>query len=283
MIAIILSSMINGKGFRLCLWLAIGSCGFLMLSVIPPAAAVSSNISHSYSAAGQITNGDIVSLDLNRSGYVQAANSKNGNRLLGVAESASDSLLAENPSSNKIQVAINGTVSVLVSTVNGSIKVGDMVSVSPFNGIGMESQLGKKVIGLAQTSHNSSTLGSKIETVDASSGKASQVRVGYVQVTISVGTDTAGAGTSLNGLQKFFKKITDKTISTSKLIICCAVIIIVMVALVSLIYSAIYSSIVAIGRNPLAKYAIFRSLGVVVLMAFSIAFTGTAIVYYLLR
>ena len=110
----------------------------LFLFSLSPVGAASANISKSYKSSDQIPNGSLVSLNNQKTDYVIQSNTKNGSKLLGVAVAADESLLAVNPTDGSVQVATSGTAVALVSDLNGSIKVGDQIGVSPFDGIGMK-------------------------------------------------------------------------------------------------------------------------------------------------
>jgi hypothetical protein len=56
-----------------------------------------------------------------------------------------------------------------------------------------------------------------------------------------------------------------------------------VLALIILIYGSIYGSIISIGRNPLARYAVFRTLGGVLLMSVVMAIIAGSTIYLLLR
>ena len=213
-----------------------------------------------------------------------AANTSNGKRLIGVAVKSDDSLLAVDATKGKIQVATSGNTTVLVSTLNGPVKVGDQIAVSPFNGIGMKSVAGSEVIGLAQTDLNDSTEGTVTQNVVDKDGKSTSIRVGLVRVTIGVGTDTsAGSGIELNSLQKAAQSITGKVVPTSRVVMSLIIAIIALITLMTLIYGAIYGSIISIGRNPLARFAVFRTLGSVLAMAGLTALLAGIIIFFLLR
>lgn len=250
---------------------------------LAPAGASSANISHSYHGTGGLHNGSMVSLDPARSDYVEPANLNNSSKLLGVAVDGNDSLIAVDPSPGLVQVATSGNASVLVSTLNGDINVGDAVAVSPFDGVGMKAVAGSRTVGLAQTSFNGSTSGAVTEQVKQKNGKTGSIRVGYVKVNIAIGTNAGLQTDNLTSLQKFAKNITGHVVSTSRIIISLAVTVVAMLALVTLIYASIYGSIVSVGRNPLAKYAVFRTLGSVLAMALLTTVIAAVIVYFLLR
>ncbi len=261
-----------------------GVSGFVIFLGLAPAGASSANISHAYHASGTIANGSIVSLDQERSDYVQLANVNNGALIDGVVIASNDSLLAVDPSNTTIQVATSGTVNTLVSTLNGDISVGDRISVSPFNGVGMKSLPGSHVIGLSETAFNSSVSGASKQVVHDKYGKASDIWLGYVQVSIAIGTDNSTSNTQqLNSLQKLAKNLTGRTVSTIRVATSMAIAIATVLVLAILVYASIYGSIMSVGRNPLAKYTIFRTLGSVLGMALLVASVASITIFYLLR
>ena len=256
----------------------------LLLVSLTPASASSANLSHSYHSTGTVPNGSIVSLDPKRSDYIQAADLTNGQRLLGVSVAQDDSLLAVDASSETVQVATTGTASTLVSNVAGPIAVGDQIAVSPFSGIGMKASPGARVIGLAQSALATSGSGVTSQTVKDTSGVSKQIIIGYVRINISPGTNGSGSNvSSMSGLQKFVHSLTGKTIPTSRIVIALVILIVTVITLIALIYGAIYSTIISIGRNPLAKYAVFRSMGTVLGMAGMTAAVAGVLIILLLK
>lgn len=256
---------------------------FLIVLSLAPAEASSANISRSYQSDSSISSGGIVSLERDRSDYVQLANTTNGSRLLGVAVGAKDSLLAVDVRTGKLQVATSGSVNTLVSTLNGDIRVGDQVGVSPLNGVGMKALLGSRVIGLSQSEFNRNSDGATPQIIKDKNGKTSQVYVGYVRINIAVGTNNGANGGELTSLQRVVQSITGRTVSNIKIILSLVVILLSLMALITLTYASIYSSIISIGRNPLAKHAIFRTLGSVLFMAGLTTLVASVTVFLLLR
>lgn len=251
---------------------------------LSPAGASSANISHSYRSTNSVTSGGIVSLDSRQTGYVEPANTSNGAQLLGVAVAGNDSLIAVDATPGTVQVATSGTATTLVSTLNGDINVGDQIGVSPFNGVGMKALPGSHTIGLAQTAFNSATQGATSRQVTNKDGTPAQVSIGYIRLNIAIGlANTTGGQADLNSLQKIAKSLTGHTVSTTRVLLSLVIAIVSMTALITLIYASIYGSIISIGRNPLAKYAVFRTLGSVVGMAVLTALTAGATIFLLLR
>lgn len=256
-------------------------CLFTLFSVAG-ANAASANLSRSYRTTQKIPKGSLVSLDAKKSDFVELANRDNGTRVLGLAVASNDSLLAVNASASKVQVAINGTATALVSTFNGAIKVGDKVAVSPFNGIGMKAENGSHYVGLAQTAFSDKSPGASRQEVKDTSGKAKTVYLGYTRVALDVGVNNTSSGNSQTVLQRFARSFTGKAVSNVRIILSLVVTIVALIILITLIYGAIYGSIIAVGRNPLAKHAIFRSIGAVMGMVILTAVTASTIIFFLL-
>jgi hypothetical protein len=281
MLAIIVNIMRRARNLRLTIG---GLAAALTLLALTPASASSANISHSYSASVSITQGSLVSLDPQRSNYVEPSNTTNGSQLLGIAVASNDSLLAIDPTDGQVQVATSGTASALVSTLDGPIDVGDQISVSPFDGIGMKADPDSHVIGLAQTAFSDQTPGSTSQRVTDKSGQSTQIFIGYVRLGIAIGTaSTDGSDENLNGLQKLSVELTGHSVSTARVVVSLIVSIVAFLALITLIYASIYGGIISIGRNPLAKYAIFRSVASVLGMVLLIAAVASLTIFFLLR
>jgi hypothetical protein len=257
---------------------------FIVLLSLSPASASSANLSRSYASDTKIKDGSLVTLDNKQTDFVAPADTTNGERLVGVAVSQKDSLLAVDPTDGAIQVATSGNANALVSTLNGDVKIGDQVGVSPFSGVGMKAEAGTRVIGVAQTPFNKNTQGATAKQVTGKDGKTTTIYVGYVRVSIAIGSsDAADDSAHLTKLQRLVKSVTGREISSARIIVALVIATIAILSLIVLVYSAIYGSIISIGRNPLAKFAVFRTLGSVMAMVMLIAVLATLTIFFLLR
>jgi hypothetical protein len=261
----------------------VGFGSTLLLMSLATASASSANISHSYQSAGSIATGSLVSLNPTKANFVETSNTDNGVRVFGVVVNSADSLLAVNAQNGSVQVATSGTATALVSDVNGPIKVGDQVAVSPFDGIGMKASSGSRVIGLAQSAFNSKSPGAERQTVKNDAGTPKEIALGNLRVNISPGAASGGSDDTINGLQKLVRSITGKVIPTARIIVALVITVVTLVALIALVYGSVYSTIISVGRNPLAKYAIYRSMGAVLAMAVITAAVAMGVVLLLLR
>lgn len=278
-IAIIVTIMRRGRRVSL----LVGSVCTLVFAVsLMPAQAASANVSRSFQSKTALPTGSIVSLDPARSDYVELANTTNSARLTGVVVVRDRSLIAAESGPGGTQVATSGNAPTLVSDLNGDIKVGDQIAASPLNGIGMLANAGSRIIGLAQTDFNNRTEGTT-QKVKNKEGKTVDVRVGYITVGVDITNSGGTSGTNINNLQKTVQTITGRIVPTHRIIISIAVITVAVLALISLTYASIYGSIISVGRNPLAKYAVFRTLASVLGLALLIGILAAVSVFFLLR
>lgn len=256
----------------------------LFISSVGLVAASSANISHSYSGAGNIATGSLVSLDSSQDNYVLPANLDTANRLVGIVVAENDSLVAIDSAGDKLQIATSGIANALVSDVNGSVKTGDHIAVSPFSGVGMKAQPGSRIIGLAQTTLGENTTKLVTRQITDKDGKKQPIQVGFVRVSIAIGSVPAAVtDADKNVLQRLAISVTGKPVSTARLVISSAIAIIAILALVTLIYTSVYGTIVAVGRNPLAKASIFRALWSVAGLVLVTSVVALGTIYLIIR
>ncbi len=250
---------------------------------VSSAGAATASVSRSYSSASPIEPGNIVSLTTLQSKTVTLANTSNSDNIIGVVVALDDAIIEVDPSETKVQITSSGLANVLVSDVNGDIKIGDKVAVSPFDGLGMKSGTGERIIGLAQSGFDSGS--ETLTTVDVKdkSGNSKKLRVGRVQINVVIGNDDAAGDEKLTGLQNFVKSLTGHTVSTFRLLTSLVIGILSLLALLVLVYSAVFGSIISIGRNPLAEGSVFRALRSVLFLAVLVVAVALVFIYLLLR
>jgi hypothetical protein len=247
--------------------------------------AASANLSRSYQSKSTLVAGSLVSIDPNNSGYVELTNTSNSSGLIGIVVSNTDSLLSINSQAGLPQVAVSGTANTLVSTLNGSISIGDQVGVSPINGVGMEAVSGSKVIGVALAKFSTNTAGVSTRQVKDARGKTNIIAVGYIPVQIVIGT-LASAQTSnqpFNQFKNTIDTIVGHNVSTFSLVVSFIIAFLALVSIIVLIYASIRGSILGVARNPLAKWSIFQALAQIMAMASLIVILSLIAIYLLLR
>ncbi|CAN5132478.1 hypothetical protein BH09PAT3_BH09PAT3_3620 [soil metagenome] len=252
--------------------------------LVQAATSTAKDISRSYNSLTELQPGSVVSTTKTDATTVEASNIDNANRLVGVVVPADTSLVAVDPDSSKAQVSSSGNVNVLVSTVNGAISKGDKIAVSPFSGIGMKSIDKGYVVGTALVGFNANSEGATDQKVIDKSGDSKDITVGYVQINLTPRFDSgADADAGLNSAQAFVKALTGHVVSTPRIIVSFVLATLTVVVISALMYAAIYGSIVSIGRNPLAKDSILRTLTRVLALALLIVAFAFGMIYLLLR
>lgn len=259
----------------------------LFFEIMPLQVSGLANVSQSFlTTDSNIVPGNLVSTD-RQVGRIVLASTDNASRLAGVVVSTAGSLLAidSSPQGRKAQVAISGIANTYVSTFNGDINVGDQISVSPLSGIGMEATSGLRVVGIAQASFSSNTKGVKSYEVKDKTGSAHKVVVGSIPIVINVGSSnpSSSAPAVISDLQAFAMAIVGHQVSVLQAVLSFLIAIVAIAALIALVYGAIQGGIVAIGRNPLARESIYKSLLQVMATAILIVVITAILLYLTLR
>jgi hypothetical protein len=257
----------------------------LLFCLIPLGSAqAESSISYPYKAELNLKVGYIVGLINKKSNYVQPASTTQPNNLIGIVTSNQGSIIQINPSAQTTQVAISGAVPVLVSTLNGNIKPNDLISLSPIAGVGMKANNLAPIIGVAEGSFNSNTPSATSLKVDSVKNVPKTVSVGYVLVMIKFKNlnINSSKATQLHGLQAIIKNLTGHSVPLIRIIISLVLSVLSIIVLGVIIYSVIFNAVIAVGRNPLAKASIRRSLILTVSLAIILAIVTIVVVSLLL-
>ncbi len=273
--------------YRQLFWASFGLACVVVLSAV--STSMAQTVSQGYGTTGVVQKGMIVMLDPKDSRKVQALTNKQDKSMHGVVVSANDTVvsLGGDTSSNQVFVASNGKYDALVSTQNGPIKVGDIVSISALDGIGMKADSGQTVIlGKALTGFD----GTKNVSGNASlktSGGSHEVAIGFIQIDIGISRNPLAVSVSGPPVPAFLRKsgdsIAGKPVSTIRLYVSLAILIITIFMTSNLLYGGVRSSLVSIGRNPLAKKSILRGLIQVVILGVIVFVIGLIAIYLLLK
>ncbi len=218
-------------------------------------------ISQSYTTTDKVVLGSMVSLESGSSDKVVAASSNNADNLLGVVISAEGSFIAlQNGQENQVQVATSGTAAVLVSDVNGEVLKGDFITPSPIAGIGMKASSNVRIIGTAQSDLAKS--GPSQQKFKDKSGVEQTVSVGQISVFVNVSSYFREPDKTIipSAIQNIANGLAGRTVSTLPILISGAIFVIMLIIVMSIIYSMIRSSIISIGRNPMSQSAVYRDL-----------------------
>lgn len=259
-----------------------------MVFVVAPSVAAQA-ISHAYDTTDGVQKGMIVMLDPNDKQKIKLLSSKNDASMLGVVVSANDTILSVggDGTTSQVYVANDGKYEVLVSTQNGAIKRGDIITISALDGIGMKADttqtvvLGKALTGFDGKNNISGSMVLKTKVGNRT------VQIGMIVVDISIAHNPIQV--SVNGppvptvLKKAGEIITGKSVSTWRLYIALTILLVTVFITGSLLYGGVRSSLIAIGRNPLAKKVISRGLIQVIVMGVIIFVLGLFSIYLILK
>lgn len=204
--------------------------------------------------------GTIVSLTSKDANVVQKATPARASLLLGVT--ADRPLVSLGGSQQQAQVVVSGLTSTLVSNINGNIKIGDKIAISPLEGIGMKAIASAETVGTAQSNLSDSKI--TTQTITDNSGKQVQVKVGLVSVQVNV-SYSAASQSKLDAFVPTFlvnvgSSIAGKDISPLRVLIGFFSLLIGFVVAGVMLQAGVRAGIISLGRNPLASGILRRSL-----------------------
>lgn len=270
------------------------SMALVVATIMPALAVAESVLTQEMLAREAFAAGTIVSLDANPS-LVVRANRDNQNSLYGVVTSASRapiSISEESLTPDKVAVASQGVVEAFVSDYGGEIKIGDRITASVIEGVGVKATESGVVVGVAQATFNAKTTGSRVTEVTDKDGKKRNVTIGIIPILIAVGqyqapekekSDKDGSSPVPTVIQQAAELVAGRQVPTSALVLGVAVLLITLVASAFIVVSSSYAAVISVGRNPLARGQLFRSVGISVLMAILVTGVGAGIAYLIIR
>ena len=270
----------NGKSFHAFWPTLIYLLGLfvVLVGVTIPALAVTP-VSQSYLTDKTIPLGSLVALDGDSADKVIPADPDSVKNLIGVTINDSTPLVLTSGNSNSALVATSGIAPTLVSNLNGEIELGDQITASPIAGVGMKATTNTKVIGVAQSQVSSK----KTETVNVN-GKDEEIEIGEIRLLVSVGYHYQEPEKTLIplALQNIANAMAGTKVDPLPIIISLIIFIVTMIIVISLVYSIVRSSIISVGRNPLAQSAVYRNAIQMSVLVLAIIAVATIAIYLVL-
>jgi hypothetical protein len=252
---------------------------------------ISSEVTQSYDADPAVQVGMIVKLKDKDPKTVEPLKSENSDKLLGVVVPAKNATIVLTPkqvTKQQVLVTNTGNFEVIVSNQNGPIKVGDYIMVSAVAGVGMKADetSDAQVIGKAagDFSGNANVIGT-VELKDAIGGKKN-VSLGRVSINLAVSHNplfVKNADYVPAGLSKVAQAVSDKPVSAARIYLGLMILLIAAFVTASVVYSGVRSGMISVGRNPLSKGSIIKSLIQTVIAGLIIFIVGIFAVYLLLK
>ncbi len=260
----------------------------LILAIFLPAIVIAQTVTRGYSSDILLQKGMIVKLKDDDPNKVEPVKKENEEKIQGVVINPTDSAVLLSGEDQKVFVSNTGPYFVLVSTQNGPIGVGDYITVSSISGVGMKaSDLDKVVIGKAVETFDQADI-TKVRSsakIKDSVGNETEVKIGTVKVDISVGRNPSQrVNASLPVvLKQASETIAGKPVTPARVYLSFFVFLATSIIAGSMLYSAVRSTMISMGRNPLGKKAIIKSLIQVASVAVMIFIVGLFAVYLLLK
>jgi hypothetical protein len=212
---------------------------------------------------------------------VERATTENISKLIGVASEQEENLVTISSGEQQVYVLSSGEVTAFVSDINGEVKKGDDLTLSPLKGI------------LAKADETTATMGSALEDMPLDKAETQSIKtdtgdktVRIVRMSINIGSNAAtrpATDQNNSALARLGQLIVGKKVGDLQVVIALIIFLVVLVTEGSIIYGAVSSGITSIGRNPMAKGIIKKELFKVLFVALFVLFVGLAAVEAILR
>ncbi|MEO6513778.1 MAG: hypothetical protein ABIR37_03750 [Candidatus Saccharimonadales bacterium] len=251
---------------------------------------VTQSVTQAYGSDTALQKGMIVKLKPGDNKKVVPLDQEHDGDMLGIVVAANDSAVSLSSDSNythQVYVASTGRFEVLVSNQNGPLKIGDYITVSSVDGIGMKAGSdGSIVLGKTDTAFDGTGKVEGSASLTDTKGGKKNINIGRVSLTITVAHNPLqrSADSTFPGIfQKIGAGVANKPVSPARAYLSMALLLISAVVTTSILFGGVRSGIISIGRNPLAKKSIVRSMIQVIITGLIVFIIGLFGVYLLLR
>jgi hypothetical protein len=227
--------------------------------------------------------GMVAALSVNSDGTnnpskVERATQDNSERVIGVVTTFQDSLVSISSGSANVLIENEGQVNAYISDINGDVKEGDQLVLSPLKGILMKSKnTPGSVIGLAAANMVDKT---NYSYQDGSATK--QTGIALTKINLSHPGSSPDTSLNDNALAKLGRSLAGHNISEIRVVIGLIIFVLVLIAEGGIIYGAVSSAVTALGRNPLARSTIRGELVRIIVVAVIVLLAGVGAVYAIL-
>lgn len=256
----------------------------------PTTTNANQSVTQSYNTDSTVDIGMLVRLKPGAAYTVEALSQTDLANLLGVAVQQNESSFALTPTKvtkQQVYVATSGRVNVLVSNQNGPISIGDYISISAINGVAMKASSAQGiVIGKAAAPYDGTSNVLGTANVTNSLGKTVQVSIGIIGVNLAIANNPL-ATKSTDYVPSFLSKaataIASRPVSAARIYLSLVIVIMAAFLAANMLYSGIRSGMISVGRNPLSRKSIIRSLTETVIAGLIVFIGGIFGVYLLLK
>jgi translation elongation factor EF-1beta len=230
---------------------------------------------------GGITAAALVSIERDNPNSIELSSADKASRLTGIV--SNNPLIDLSDGGSSVQVVTSGLTFGLVTNLNGNIRNGDKITASPIEGVGMKATESTVVVGTAQGSLDD--VETETRTIKDVNGNEKEVRIGLVPIQVSVAyysVDVGKASFVPGFLQELANSVAGRNVSPIRVLVAALILLLLFVSVTVLLYSAVRSSIISIGRNPLSEGAVRKSLFEVALTVVAVLIFATLTIYLVL-
>lgn len=213
--------------------------------------------------------------------FIERARISEPAKIIGVAVRMEDGLLTVASQDSQIYVATSGEVQAYVLDINGAIKKGDSLAISPVRGILMKADANTTgLTGTALEDFNTENA----DTIQVESdGNNQSAKLGRIKINIALNAAGAIPTEGQSYFERLGQSLTKNKVSEVQILAAFVIFLVLLVVEGGLMYGAISSTITSLGRNPYSKRLIYiaflRSLGLAVL----VLLLGLGAMYLVLR
>jgi len=241
-----------------------------------------------YAADSQLRPGTVVRPDDQNTGKVLPATQDKIQTAFGVVvKNNSPITITSNAADEQVYVATSGRQNIMVTSENGQIQAGDYLTVSALSGTLMKASDQELVFARAlENFDGKNNLIGSTTLKDTAGNPYKEVGITVISATIEIMKNPYEVSTKADlpeQLQRLGQAIAEKEVSAVRIYLSLAIVTISIIVALATLYAGVRSSIISIGRNPLSKKSILRSLLEVILTAILVLIIGMFAVYLLLR
>lgn len=241
-----------------------------------------------YTTTKPLQSGTVVMVDPKNSTGVLPATQDKIEKAFGVVVSANRLPLQLKIADSQVYVATTGRHQAVVTSENGPIEAGDLLAISSLSGTLARAAENQELVfakALAGFDGKNNTTGNY--TLKDTTGKPiKQIGITSIPIVITIIKNPELKSTTValpTFLQRAGRAVAEKEVSPVRIYFGTGIILLSVIAAIVILSSGIRSSIISIGRNPLSRKSIFRSLIQVVLTAVIVLSIGMFTVYLLLK
>lgn len=210
---------------------------------------------------------------------VERASIDNKDKIIGVATTVDDSLVTVASDSSQVYIESQGELDAYVTNLNGTVKKGDLLAISPLKGILMREDASAAIIvGIALADFDDS----KAETHKLTDSDKDSALIQKIRINLDRKAGSGQAITEESALSKLGRSVVGKKVAEIKVVVALVIFVLVMIAEGSILYGSISSAITSLGRNPLASIVIRKELLRVIFVVLTVLLIGLGAMYVIL-